>query len=360
MKVLQLCSYYKDSFYSLLFQELEKIDIQNDIFFPYNSKKNYRYEMKNIYSAPIYTNSDRIFYRKKQFKYNKFINDSIVDISSYDLIHAHTLFSDGFMALKLKEKFKIPYIVAVRSTDINTFFRYRKDLRNIGKKILSEANKIIVLSDNSKRYIEGEFKDLDFSTKLVIIPNGVNNMFIENKYDGGKNIRDTIKILTVGEVSKRKNQKAVVKACDILINKGYIIDYSIVGKIKSPKIGMYLKSKKYISMYGYLTQKELIDIYRENHIFVLPSITETFGISYLESISQNTPVIYTRGQGFDKLFMEKEVGCSVDANRPDEIAKKIEIIIENIQKFSNLSNRVTKYSWNEIAIKYKTIYESIS
>ena len=38
-------------------------------------------------------------------------------------------------------------------------------------------------------------------------------------------------------------------------------------------------------------------IYRENDIYVMPSIIETFGLVYAEAMSQGLPVIYTRGQG---------------------------------------------------------------
>jgi len=44
----------------------------------------------------------------------------------------------------------------------------------------------------------------------------------------------------------------------------------------------------------------------------MPSITETFGLVYAEALSQGLPVLYTRGQGFDRQFEEGEVGYAVD------------------------------------------------
>lgn len=41
--------------------------------------------------------------------------------SQYDLIHAHTLFSDGLVAYNIYRRYDIPYVVAVRNSDINFF-----------------------------------------------------------------------------------------------------------------------------------------------------------------------------------------------------------------------------------------------
>lgn len=46
-----------------------------------------------------------------------------------NLIHAHTLFSAGYSALKLKKECGIPYITAVRNVDVNIFFEKIRFLR---------------------------------------------------------------------------------------------------------------------------------------------------------------------------------------------------------------------------------------
>ena len=42
--------------------------------------------------------------------------------------------------------------------------------------------------------------------------------------------------------------------------------------------------------------------------FCLPSHAETFGLVYVEAMSQGLPIIY-EGQGFDKQFQDGEVDC---------------------------------------------------
>lgn len=60
------------------------------------------------------------------------------NLYDYDLIHAHTLFTNGYSAMKLAEKYDRPYIVTVRSTDINFFFKYFIHLRGFGLGVLGK------------------------------------------------------------------------------------------------------------------------------------------------------------------------------------------------------------------------------
>ena len=46
-----------------------------------------------------------------------------IDISEFDFVVASTLFSDGAVALRLWKRYKIPYIVVVRGTDVNLYLK---------------------------------------------------------------------------------------------------------------------------------------------------------------------------------------------------------------------------------------------
>ena len=101
-----------------------------------------------------------------------------------------------------------------------------------------------------------------------------------------------------------------------------------------------------------------VEIYRENDIFVMPSITETFGLVYPEAMSQGLPLIYTRGQGFDGQLEDGKVGYSVDCDNPKEIAERIvDITKEYNQLSSNSIANCNRFSWNNIIDSYEKIYK---
>lgn len=64
---------------------------------------------------------------------------------------------------------------------------------------------------------------------------------------------------------------------------------------------------------------------RSCSVFAMPSIFETFGLVYLEALSQNLPVVYTKGQGIDGMF-DNTVGIGVDPLSVEEIKNAIKMI----------------------------------
>ena len=84
--------------------------------------------------------------------------------------------------------------------------------------------------------------------------------------------------------------------------QGYNVKLYSSWKIEDKKIYKKLKINHLLIILHLYQRKNLIEFIGENDIFVMPSINETFGLVYAEAMSQGLPVIYTKGQGFDKQF----------------------------------------------------------
>ena len=72
----------------------------------------------------------------------------------------------------------------------------------------------------------------------------------------------------------------------------------------------------------------------------MPSFHETFGLVYIEAMSQGLPIIYTKGEGIDGYFKEATVGYSVNPKDVKNIVKKIEMIIHNYNKISKIYHNI--------------------
>lgn len=363
MKILHINSYYSGSnFYKNLYDNQIKSGLEIDVFVPvttsYKKKENL-----GIYTklSENHTKLDRFLFHLKHYKIHKDIVNKY-DISNYSIIHAHSLFSNGYIAFKLKKKFNIPYIVAVRNTDINIFFKKMIHLRKLGIQILENADQIIFLSQSYRneiinKYIPKESKKRILA-KTVIIPNGVDNYWLE--HEGNMKCltdKDNVKLLYVGVVNKNKNIIATANAIKLLSNKNIKAKLQVVGSIKDQSVYKQINSLDCIEYIEPKSKKELVDIYRQNDIFVMPSIHESFGLVYVEAMSQGLPVIYSRNQGFDQQFEEGEVGYSVLPTDSDEISSKIIKILNNLDGFSRRSIENSKqFNWSEISEKYKKIY----
>lgn len=116
-----------------------------------------------------------------------------------------------------------------------------------------------------------------------------------------------------------------------------------VGKIVDKMYAEQLikNGKGFVSYKNEVSVSELIKIYGENNIFIMPSHHETFGLVYPEAMSQGMPVIYSEGEGFDGYFKNGFIGYSVDPNNTNDIARNIKFIVDNYEYISK--NAINSY-----------------
>ena len=133
--VLHICSdYSQQKLYMELILELSKRGIKQTVYVPVRSEMevgNYNVSgLPNIsvIYAHILKVKHRVFYHLK-IKSILANLQSTIDLSTVDLVHAHFLFSDGGVAFQINREYGIPYVVAVRNTDVNVFFKYMVHLR---------------------------------------------------------------------------------------------------------------------------------------------------------------------------------------------------------------------------------------
>ena len=150
-RVLHICGgYSKQKLYSELFSTIYELGCKQTVYVPVRSAKELSVPGPSnseidYYPSYVLRKYHRIFYRTKIRSVTRDLL-SLVELSRVGLVHAHTLFSDGGVAYQLHQRFGIPYIVAVRNTDINAFMRLRPDLRPKMYKIAKSASNLIFIS----------------------------------------------------------------------------------------------------------------------------------------------------------------------------------------------------------------------
>lgn len=369
MRILNINSYYySSSVHRQLQKEIVNTGIDSITYAPlskgYIPREECQYGTEsNVIKSECYNERDRYIFHVKHYK---ILNDlyKLIKCTDFNCLHAHSLFTNGSIALKVSKKYKIPYVVAVRDTDLNVFFKYMIHLRKLGLKILSHADKIVFLSRPYrdfllKNYVPENMRNV-IQNKSIIIPNGIEEFWLKNKGCAKKlNDKKNIKLLYVGQISKRKNVEITAKAIQLLRNKGYNATLTVVGKIIDTAIFNNIKDLSYVNYISPVSKDKLINVYRQNDIFVMPSKRETFGLVYAEAMSQGLPVIYTYGQGFDGQFEEGKVGYHVNSSDPYDIKNKILQIIDNYESLSkNCIQAVEKFNWTKIAEIYTQIYKN--
>lgn len=376
MKILHVCSYYITSkLYKNLVENLEEVGFYNEVYIPVHSDSQLnKYQGKksekiNYIYSKCFNKMDRINFKLKNRKIYSDLNKKI-NLEDVDVVHAHSLFVNGYVAYKLKRDKNIDYVVAVRNTDVNTFFKKMIHLRKLGVEILKNAKKIVFISSRYKefvidKYIPEDFKE-EIRQKSIVLPNGIDKFWFENMHLEPKSIKkDSVKLIYVGKLDKNKNTKTSIEVVNRLNQMGYNTTLDIVGdgpefsELKELENKAEYKDK--ITLHGFMDKEDIINLYRKSDIFIMPSKYETFGLVYIEAITQGLPVIYTRNQGFDGYFDEGTVGYSVKYNDVEEITDSIlKILGKETWNFNDIEDKIKgSFDWKNIALEYKEVYCNI-
>ena len=371
IKVLHInCNYATTALHQTMLEHLDRQGIDSHVFVPVYDKRIATVVVKeNVIVTECFRKWDRIHFKGKQKKIIESVQENY-HIRDFDCLHAYTLFTDGNCAMELFKKYDIPYIVAIRSTDVNYFFKKMLPLRKLGIEIMENAAAILFLSKEYERkvfdcYVPSEKAEV-LKKKSYIIPNGIDDFWIENRAvtkdeaQLSRMEKKHLKVIYAGQILKRKNIPTIQKGLKLLREKGYKVDFTVVGKIVDRKEFDKIMAQGEVRYVEPQPKEKLIEYYREHDIFVMPSHAETFGLVYAEAMSQGLPVIYSRGEGFDGQFKEGEVGFSVNPDSAQEIAEACQACVKEYAELSkNAVSRVKVFCWEAICQEYKKIYEGI-
>lgn len=305
---------------------------------------------KNIFFTKIF--------RVLHLIYKKKMNENV------DYIHSHTLISDGIPAYLLSHMLKKKYVVTVRSTDVDYFIAKSAIFGFIAKKVLADASMVFLVSPSHEKRINTLYPGL-VNNKFFFLPNGIDDFWINNIYEGKaeKETFETVNILFVGQIIQRKKLDLLIDFIQKYDDRIY--NLTIVGKnsleLDFDEISKSITNGNSINYLGEVKDpNKLLQIYRDNDIFVLLSYSETFGVVYIEALSQGLPIIYTRGDGVDGYFKEGEVGYSCDHNSLDELKEKVDLTLSQYKRISKNTGRAAKrFEWKQLVQQYVDKVDSV-
>jgi glycosyltransferase involved in cell wall biosynthesis len=368
--ILHICSdYSQQKLYKELILELSKSSIKQTVYVPVRSVSEIgKFDItsfgnvKVIYSHILYF-KHRLFFHSK-IKTVLADIEKQVDLNSVDIVHAHFLFSDGAVAYKINSKYTIPYIVVFRNTDLNVFFKYMLHLKSLGREIIKLSKKLVFITPAYKSLLMKRYLKADLSNQILdssLIPNGLDSIWFEDSILNDVRFIAPLKLLYVGDFSKNKN---VFQLLNLTKNLSKKMDVELTlagGGGDGHESVLKLLNCKGFEFAKYIGRVEGIPamkkLYRNHHVFIMISKLETFGLVYLEAMSQGLPVIHTAGQGIDGYFENSSFAIPINPNCEKDFFSAIEYIVNNYQTASREGMEASKsFLWKNIATKYVNLY----
>ena len=269
----------------------------------------------------------------------------------------------GIPCFLAKKIFNIPYVVQCQGSDVYLPWRLKKVTTKI---VFNNAAAVIALTENMKAEIKKNYKN-----NLFIIPNGINleefKVFprqLARKELGIKEEENVV--IFIGSLKAVKGVKYLIEAVSIAREKGVWLKLLLVGggeeKEELRNLSEKFAVKDCVSFIGSVQNKEVSKYMGASDIFVLPSLSEGFGIVNLEAMACGLPVIATNVGGIPDIIKDGENGFLVDPKDSAQIAEKILLLFENAKLRAKMSannkEEVKKYSLDIVTDKLIDVYSS--
>ncbi|OFW79959.1 MAG: hypothetical protein A2887_01930 [Alphaproteobacteria bacterium RIFCSPLOWO2_01_FULL_40_26] len=159
-----------------------------------------------------------------------------------------------------------------------------------------------------------------------------------------KSFRKPLKLGSLGRLYQEKFFDKVLRAMEILRERGIECEYVIggVGPMAEPlkNLARELNLEKNFKILGWTTDKR--KFFDEIDIFILPSFGETFGIVLLEAMLYSTPIITSNSWGPDEVIDHEINGLKVSKDDEKEMPKLLADAIERLMRDENFAHKLAQ------------------
>ncbi|MEG0825990.1 MAG: glycosyltransferase [Bacilli bacterium] len=229
---------------------------------------------------------------------------------------------------------------------------YHGDL-NYAKQIIKSArdlNYLVLVSDSLRAFYKKPLKP--YKCKCVYIPN-----IIDEIPDKTSSLTKN-KIISIGRLSREKGYEDLLDVMKLVNDKEPNWTLDIIGDgAQKNLLGDRIFEKEmsgYIKLHGYQKKDYINTLLKDSSIYVMSSVTESFGIVLLEAMSYGIPcVAFDSAEGANDLIRNNVNGYLIENRNKEEMANKIIELINDKDKRIEMGNqgRMTSLKYTPDIIK---------
>ncbi|MCK9618673.1 MAG: glycosyltransferase family 4 protein [Lentimicrobiaceae bacterium] len=289
------------------------------------------------------------------------VGSAIAATQLFDVIHAHDwlTYPAGIAAKSVSGK---PLVVHIHATEFDrSGENVNQDVYDIERKGMEIADRVITVS-NLTRSIVIERYGID-PDKVVTVHNAVEPT---EQYDFSfvsKKVKEKV-VTFLGRVTFQKGPDYFVEAAQKVLEKDKNVRFVMAGKgdmlNKMIRRVAQLRISKNFHFTGFLEGDDVLKMFALSDVYVMPSVSEPFGISPLEAMRSNVPVVISKQSGVAEIL---QYALKVDFWDVDALADAIYGLLH----YSALSKMFSQHGkgevenlkWENAAQKVVEVYESV-
>lgn len=280
----------------------------------------------------------------------------------FDVVHAHDwmTFPAGIAVAAATGK---PLVVHVHSTEYDrNGVKAHPLIREIERRGMELATRVIAVSDKTRRTIVERFGISAY--KVSVVYNAVDQMTDPLPEDLKPHHNGEKTVLYLGRITHQKGPEYFLAAAKKVLEIDDSVKFIMAGggdlapHIIEQAARMGIGHK--VLFTGFLEGRDVQRAYAMADLYVMPSVSEPFGIAPLEALSQNVPVLISKQSGVSEVLKNALKADFWDTN---DIADKILAVLRRKPLAKTLrdegSREVRKFIWQQAAEEVQEIYEQI-
>jgi glycogen(starch) synthase len=296
---------------------------------------------------------------KEVYRYAE-VATAIASENEFDVIHAHDwmTFPAGIAAKQITGK---PLVVHVHATEHDRALNGGDPhVFTIEKEGMEAADRVVAVSQWTKELIIHRYGIVE--EKITVVHNGI---ILSGETTPSETSPVGSQVVTfLGRITHQKGPLYFVNAAALVLKKFPDAHFLMAGSGDLfPQILERVAQLKMSSRFhftGFLKKKEINKVLSFSSVYVMPSVSEPFGITPLEAVHAGVPVIISKQSGVAEVM---EHALKVDFWDSDALANaicsilKYESLSTTLKK--NSGNEIKDITWNKSARKLNTIYHDL-
>ncbi|GAB5496921.1 MAG: hypothetical protein Phyf2KO_20010 [Phycisphaerales bacterium] len=293
-------------------------------------------------------------------RYARFVT-TIAEREEFDVIHAHDwmTYAAGVAASTISGK---PLVAHVHSTEFDRSGESVNDqIYSLERLGMHAADRIIAVSKLTQSICVRRY-GVDPS-KIEVVYNGIDDDRMQPSQ--AQNIASTDKIvLFLGRITMQKGPEYFVRAAKRVLEKYDDVKFVVAGAgdmaVRMIEEAAHLGIGHKVLFTGFLRGKDVDRVFQMADCYVMPSVSEPFGIAPLEAMKNDVPVIISKQSGVSEVLTH---ALKVDFWDVDEMANKIVAVL----KYPPLSQTLRQHgpmelrglTWDGAAKRTAGVYQAV-
>ena len=286
----------------------------------------------------------------------------IARTEKYDVIHSHDWLTYP-AGIHAKNLLGVPLVVHVHATDFDrSRGKVNPEVYNIEKNGMDYADHIICVSDLTRKTVIEKYHQ--HPSKVTTVHNAVEPLSPEIKSIHPNKLPKDKVVTFLGRITMQKGPEYFVEAAARVLERVNNVRFVMAGSGDMLERMIWLASERGISdkfhFTGFLRGKQVYEMLKTSDVYIMPSVSEPFGISPLEAMQCGIPSIISKQSGCSEIL---NTAISIDYWDVDSMANMIYAICNYPQLAKYLSEEgikeVDAITWEKAGQKVRNIYDNL-